>query len=157
MMDRKDGFTIMELMVVLCIIAILSALAVPSILNWLPGHRLRSAATDLHDNMQRVRLAAVKDNTSISVNFASDPDRYWFTIPNKSTQTIQLDSYRSGVCFEGPEGQTFQAGTITFNSRGLSNAGYAYLSNGENTAYYRVGPLSSGVINYHFYDGSSWE
>jgi Tfp pilus assembly protein FimT len=144
-------------MVVLAIIAIMSAVAVPNVMAWLPSHRLRSAATDLHDNLQLVRLAAVKNNRSISINFAASPDRYWFSIPNKPTQTIRLDSYGSGVRFEGPSGQTFQAATITYNNRGLSNQGYTYLSNNTNSGYYRIGPLSSGVINYHHYNGSSWE
>ena len=157
MIRSKNGFTVIELMVVIGVIAIISAVAVPNVMTWLPGHRLRSAATELHDNMQLVRLAAVRNNTSLSINFASGPDRYWFTIPNKPTQTIRLDSYGSGVCFEGPSGQTFQTATITFNSRGLSNQGYTYFSNGSNSGYYRIGPLTSGVINYHYWDGSSWE
>jgi type IV fimbrial biogenesis protein FimT len=47
-MKKKNGYTILELMVTIGIIAILTAMAIPSFINWLQGYRLRSAANDVH-------------------------------------------------------------------------------------------------------------
>lgn len=68
-MKRKNGFTTLELMVTIGIIAILTAMAVPSYIQWLPGYRLRSAASDVHSAMQMARLRAVRENGGIGVSF----------------------------------------------------------------------------------------
>ena len=47
---------------------------------------------------------------------------------------------------------------MIFTSRGTSRPGYAYLTNRGETAFYRVGPLISGMIRIQRYDGTSkWE
>ncbi len=66
---RDRGFTVIELAVAMATIVILAALAVPTIINWLPNYRLRRAATDMHSNFQRARLEAIKMNCNCAVNF----------------------------------------------------------------------------------------
>ena len=151
---RRSGFTLTELMVVVIIFAILATVAIPGFSKWLPNTRLKRASRDLFSNLQLAKLAAIKQNADCSVTYSSNPDQYTISCLNK---TVILGDYGSGVQFEGPGGETFSAGTITFNSRGLSNAGYAYLSNDRNSAYYRVGPLTSGAIRIQKWNGSSWE
>ncbi len=76
-MDKRDGgFTIIELMVGLVIIAILTAVAVPTVVHWLPGYRLRSAARDLCSNMQLARLTAVRTNAPCAVVFNAGTNTY---------------------------------------------------------------------------------
>ena len=69
-MKKKNGFTTLELMVTLGIIAILTAIAVPSYIKWLPGYRLRSAANDVHVAIQMARLKAVKENGRTGISYA---------------------------------------------------------------------------------------
>ncbi len=68
---NRSGFTLIELMVVIAIIAILSAIAVPSIMAWLPNMRLKAAARDVYSNIQRARVEAVKRNTCITIKFTT--------------------------------------------------------------------------------------
>jgi prepilin-type N-terminal cleavage/methylation domain-containing protein len=154
----KGGFTLIEMLVIIAILAIAASIAIPVFSRWMPRYRLKSAATDLFSNMQLVRFGAIKQHTNSSITFSTSPHQYQYTHPTSGTLiTVVLGDYGSGVYFHGPSGQTFSTSPITFNSRGLSNQGYAYLSNQNNSAFYRVGPLSSGVILLRKWNGSAWE
>jgi len=151
---RELGFTLGELLLVVTILFVLIVMAVPGFSVWLPRYRVTSAARDLYSNLQLAKLTAIRQNADCNVAYTTNPDQY--TICGVADPKV-LSDYGSEVNFQGPGGETFDTNTITFNSRGLSNAGYAYLSNPGNIVYYRVGPLASGVIKIQKYNGSFWE
>jgi prepilin-type N-terminal cleavage/methylation domain-containing protein len=153
-MRKKAGFTLTELVIVIAVLGILTAVAVPSFLSWLPKYRLRSAARDLYSNLHLAKMAAIKTNQKCRVNYRVNPDQYRVSLLKK---TVILKNYGSDVKFEGPNKKTFAVDTITFNSRGTSNSGYAYLSNSGNTDFYRVGPLTSGAIKLQRWSKGSWK
>lgn len=68
-MRNKSGFTIMELLTVVAIVSVLTAIAIPNYIGWLPGHRLRSAVDDLNLAYQLARLQAIRENVSASIIF----------------------------------------------------------------------------------------
>ena len=68
-MRKHSGFTIVELIIVIALIGILAAFAVPNFIGWLPNYRLRSAAQDLYSNFQKAKLTAVKRNKNCAVRF----------------------------------------------------------------------------------------
>jgi Tfp pilus assembly protein FimT len=154
-MRKRSGFTLMQLVLVMVLLAIMAAAGVPNFLSWLPKYRLKSAARDLYSNLQLAKMSAVRANTKCRVQYYKNPDRYSIDLLNK---TIRLSDYGSGIRFQGPNDQTFAVPAITFNSRGTSNSGYAYLTNSGNTGYYRVGPLTSGAVKLQKWSGgTSWE
>ena len=154
-MQKRSGFTLIQLTIVIALLAILTAVGVPNFLSWLPKYRLKSAARDLYSNLHLAKMSAIRANKDCMVKYYKNPDRYMVDLLNK---TIRLSDYKSGITFCGPNSQTFAVAVITFNSRGSSNSGYAYLSNSGNTAYYRVGPLTSGAIKLQKWNGgTSWK
>jgi len=66
----KAGFTMVELMIVIVVIAILSAIAVPNIINSLPNYRAKAVARDLISNFQKAKMEAVKRNRNVVIEFA---------------------------------------------------------------------------------------
>ena len=64
---RPRGFTIVELMVALSVLAILLALAVPSFTNATLGARLSSYANDLLASTQLARSEAIKRNAPVTL------------------------------------------------------------------------------------------
>ncbi len=75
---RKDkGFTLVEMMVVIAIMAIVSAIAVPNFYSYAAGMKLRSASRDLYSTLQSTRMKAIRQNTRWAVQFnAPTPTNY---------------------------------------------------------------------------------
>ena len=68
-MRNNSGFTTVELLVVIALIAIIAAIAVPNFIGWMPTYRLRAATHDLYSNFQKAMLTAVKRNTNCAIEF----------------------------------------------------------------------------------------
>jgi len=66
---RQAGFTMVELMIVIAVIAILTAIAVPNIINSLPNYRLKAAARDLYSAATKAKSAAIKRNLNCALTF----------------------------------------------------------------------------------------
>lgn len=73
---KQKGFTLVEVITVVAIIGILSAIAVPNFLSWLPNMRLKAAARDLYSNMQKIRMVAIKTNQSQAIVFDTANNKY---------------------------------------------------------------------------------
>jgi len=59
----------MEMMVVIAIIAIMSAIAIPGIIHWLPKQRVGNAAREVKSTLEFARGSAIKRNTQVRVDF----------------------------------------------------------------------------------------
>ena len=72
----QRGFTLVEVMIVVAIIGIFAAIALPNFLSWLPNIRLKAAARDLYSNMHKTRTEAVKTNHDWAIVFDTANNRY---------------------------------------------------------------------------------
>jgi len=68
-MKPNTGFTLLELMLVISILAILSVASAPNIISWFEGRKLSSASRDVLSVMQAARLRAVKERANAVVSF----------------------------------------------------------------------------------------
>ena len=143
-LQKSSGFTLIELMIGISIISILTAIAVPAVINWLPTYRLNAASRDLYSNLQKARLQAVKENKVIRVRFDTGvvPGFYYFDTNNSIAWDlgefrIDLKNYNDDVGFgngsDNPNNWNgdacTQASVITFNSRGTAGSGSIYFDN----------------------------
>ena len=76
LMQKQAGFTTLELLVVIGIVAILSAIALPNFLGWKPAKQLQSAASEVKSALQTARLTAVKENICVTIEFDPANDNY---------------------------------------------------------------------------------
>ena len=124
-MRKNSGFTLFEMMVVIGIIGILSMIAIPNIISWLPKYRLGSAARNLLSAMQYARLVAVKENVDILVNFDPQNDNYML-FPDYNSDEIQdgdEPTLRGGKMPGGVSitETNFTGDRFKFDSRGLAS------------------------------------
>ncbi len=82
-MIRKDsGISLIEVMVVIAMIAILSAIAVPNYIGWLPKYRLSTSARDVLSDLEYARGTAIKENANVIVQFDTVNNAYRLWVDN---------------------------------------------------------------------------
>jgi type IV fimbrial biogenesis protein FimT len=124
-MHRHSGFTLIELMTIIGIIAILFTIAIPNYIGWLPKYRLGSAARDLLSAMQYGRLTAVKNNADVQVKFYPDQDNYrvFADYNGNQDQDAGEPTIRSGQMPKGVylKETNFAGNAFYFDGRGLAS------------------------------------
>ena len=63
----RRGYTLAELMIVMSVIAIISAIAMPSFINYVQGASLRAGAEEMMSVLNTARSLAIKENTQVCV------------------------------------------------------------------------------------------
>ncbi|MFH1137858.1 MAG: GspH/FimT family pseudopilin [Pseudomonadota bacterium] len=68
---RPSGFSLIELLVVLSILGVLTAITIPSAVYYLPVYRLNGAAREIMANLQLAKITAVRRSSRVVMEFAS--------------------------------------------------------------------------------------
>lgn len=68
---RPAGFTLIELMVGLAIIALALSLGIPSMSTWLQSNQIRNAAESIQNGLQLTKAEAVRRNTGVQFTLSS--------------------------------------------------------------------------------------
>ena len=125
MMRKTYGFTLLEVMTVIGIIAVISTIAIPHFIGWLPKYRLGSAAREILTAMQYGRLTAVKNNADVQVIFSPDQDNYRVFADYDGDQDQDADepTIRSGQMPKGVylKETNFAGNAFSFDGRGLAS------------------------------------
>jgi prepilin-type N-terminal cleavage/methylation domain-containing protein len=134
---RQSGYSLIEMSLVVAVVLILGALAIPTLTTAMANIRLRGATSDFAGLVQQARVTAVKKNGVYTIHFG---------VPSGNGAYIELNgngSYDSGepmIQFGGntnqvaapggtpsnldatstPLGWTATSGNISFNARGLT-------------------------------------
>lgn len=153
-MTKKLGFTIVELLVAMVILAVLAAIAIPGFARWLPNYRLRQAARDMFSNFQLAKLTAIRrgSNCTVTFNQPIGGQTYDYVVYVDSDNDLEYDAgeqvitkvlwtdYKgvddSGLTFanndDGLPSIAFRSNGLTRNNAGGFGAGTVSLVNQNN-------------------------
>jgi prepilin-type N-terminal cleavage/methylation domain-containing protein len=78
----SSGFTVAELVVTICILGILAAIAIPGFSQWTPTMNLKSDVRNLKADIELSRLQAIKENEHIGLSFDTANNQYMVFVDN---------------------------------------------------------------------------
>jgi prepilin-type N-terminal cleavage/methylation domain-containing protein len=166
--SREGGFTLIEVMVVVAIVGIGSAIGIPSYLQWNEGYQIRKITRELHSNLLQARMVAKNRNIAVTAQFLKAVDGTYsvgflgalapMTLPN----SVVAGGNMTVVTGLGPPPVTNVTnfaisvpgilGAIQFNQQGLRVAGglgnQAVTLLSPNGTVYTVSVSPSGKINW---------
>ena len=139
-MKRKHspGLTVLELILVMAIVTICLAIAMPDIAAFSSGYKLKAAAREVATDLQLTRLLAVKENKTFQVIFDSN-----------SYQVIRLSDgivAKSRSFGSDYSDLNLTNVSITFDPRGISNGNTVTVANARGTKNVSVAPTGRVVI-----------
>ena len=148
--SAHSGFSLAEVMTVIAIIGIVSAIAVPGFLAWLPDYYLKSAARDLRASFQLARMTAIKTGTNCTITFNQSVDgvTYDYVVFQDADNDLVFDSSETVV--RKVKWADYHSG-ISTNSNDFTAVGFR--SNGI-PVFAEDGPTSNGTVSIKNTDNS---
>jgi type IV fimbrial biogenesis protein FimT len=145
------GFSIGELMTVVSLVGILTAVGIPSFLSFQPSMRLNGAAREVLSRLNWARANAVQNNNTSVVTFLNDHSFQIFNDANgngsadtNETITINLQTNYSDVTFAVSGSSSIP----TFNGRGTASTDTTVtISNPAGSKTVEVSPTGNVKIN----------
>ncbi len=132
-----NGYTLIEAMIVIFLMACISALAVPNLINWLDKAKLNGAVNNLKGSLELAKLKAIQENGPVAVNFTANSYAIFrdtganIGVHDTGEEFFRKKSLPKGVRIDlsastfADNGKGFKK--IRFKGRGTSTSGTAYL------------------------------
>ena len=135
--QNRSGFTLFEALIVIALIAVVSAVAAPNIIKWRRAARLRGAAENLKGDLELAKLKAIRESGAVSVVFFTDRyrvfvdnDQDWN--PDTSDSMMRERSLPPGVGIDLDQTSFGSMGDKTrFYARGTTSNGSVRMVNGD--------------------------
>jgi type IV fimbrial biogenesis protein FimT len=147
-MGKKSGFSLTELLMVVAIIAVVSAVTIPSVISWRSGAKLRGAAGNLKGDLEMAKVNAIKHNNFVAVKFNGDAYEVFVDTSGDGDRDagealLKNRTLPAGVIFDFTHPEWTFAGNVTkFNGRGTADNGTAILTNVQGQErHIKISPL----------------
>lgn len=155
--DNKQGFTFIELLVVLAILSVLFVLVLPDYAGWTDRSRLKRAARDLVSVMKQCRIGAVESRTDWRITFDTGNNSYQITDAGRDRiwENADDNSFVNRVFNRNEAGRDAVArgfprdvefGTDYGSPDGIADAGDGVTANGNRLEFNSTGTASAGSV-----------
>jgi len=114
-MRKVKGFTLLELMVVVAIITIFAAVAVPTFSSWSPRLKFRTSADEMHKILMLARMTAISSNRDVVITFDQANGKYTVALPTGNETYEFPDNVHFG---------TLTSSTLTYYPTGQADINF---------------------------------
>lgn len=139
------GFTLIEMLIVIAIIAVATTLGLPSYRQWVHNTQIRNAAESIQSGLQKARAEAVTTNANIELVLGVNPP--WLIkvagVGGAEIERSSTEGAKNVTKTVTPAGAT----TITFNSFGTVGAPPNQPNNSDGTAPFTQVEFTSSVLD----------
>lgn len=118
---HQAGFSAIELMMVVAIIGILAALAIPNMGPLIRAQRVKSAAFDIYSSLNLSRSEAIKRNSTVTLTPTDGDWSKGWEVKDANNNLVMTQSGWDALTIDGPD-------TISYNSSGRLSAAVAPFS-----------------------------
>ena len=124
-----SGFTLLEIIIVIALIAVLAAISVPSFISWSKNLNYRQASKQITSMLREARTQAISTNLQYMVVIEPQNNCYeiykgtlsYNTPPASFTTLVQQVTAPSNVIIRGGSGGTLTTNvSVTFNPNGTA-------------------------------------
>lgn len=140
-MTRVKGFTLVELMVIVVLLAIIAAIAIPNFTMLIRNNQLQAKADELHDLLQYARGEAVtnRDTAELTINTGD-----WLLSVGDSERIIQSNATQAQV-------RTNLTGTSQiYHPNGTASAArFTICRDNDATSGYLIEVKASGITHLY--------
>lgn len=147
---NQRGYTTTELMTVVAIIGIITAIATPAIMQLVPQYRMKSASSEITASIRLARQSAMTMRRPWMITFDASGTRYALYMLNSPTASMTTSANWTQM---GINGRPLPAGTphgwrkfpaMTMTTSNLNNVDSA---NGVDVIFLRDGSISSACYS----------
>ncbi len=135
-----SGFTLVEVLVVLLILSVLAAIAVPSLHELIRSAESRKAAREVASVLRMGRARAIATNYEHRVEFDDKNKRYRLTQGNRTNNSCTWDTIvQDWTRLEGVSlDMDANISSIQFNTNGTSNHGTITIKENESNRLFKI-------------------
>jgi type IV fimbrial biogenesis protein FimT len=152
-MRNDRGLTLIELMVVIGIIAVVSAIAVPNLIGWRGKRQLEAAVNEVQTAINLAKTTAVKRSTPVTILLTTPAHGATvFTDTNKNGSMDPGDLVVHTIFFADSVNLSASLSSLSFDQRGFTSADSITLSSTQNSrqAMIDVTVTGSSRINWNY-------
>jgi len=153
-----SGFTLLELIVVLILMAASAAVILPSFTSGLQGLELETSSRDLVTRMRRARSDAIGTQRVFRIILDQAPqDSAYYALANDYEEEIERYPFAKGTLIEIPPSQSLPL-KLSFYPNGRSSGGKFLIANQQGKRLYvLVNPITGlGRVTRELDPGMEW-